>query len=116
MTARQPHVQVAWMREAACRDEDPELFFPISAAGAGLAQANEAKGVCEICPVRAACLSYALQTNQEAGIWGGATEEERRRMRRGAQWRRRRARQASYADSTESAGWNPATEPTAWAN
>ena len=71
-----------WLEQAACSDEDPELFFPISAKGAGLAQAAEAKAVCAGCPVRDACLDYALATDQRAGIWGGLTEEERHSLRR----------------------------------
>lgn len=48
-----------------------------------------AKAVCESCPVREACLRYALETNQEAGVWGGTSEEERRKLRRAWLARRR---------------------------
>jgi WhiB family redox-sensing transcriptional regulator len=72
-----PHAErSSWMLSGACRSEDPELFFPISAAGPGLAQVSSAKAVCGRCPVRANCLSYALIT-QPDGIWGGTTREER---------------------------------------
>jgi WhiB family transcriptional regulator, redox-sensing transcriptional regulator len=70
-----------WMPRGACRGEDPELFFPITSAGAALAQILAAKAVCFRCAVRAACLSYAVATGQ-AGIWGGTTQEERVAMRR----------------------------------
>jgi WhiB family redox-sensing transcriptional regulator len=70
-----------WMPWGACQGEDPELFFPIAAAGPALAQVFAAKAVCFRCAVRAACLSYALATGQ-AGIWGGTTQEERHAMRR----------------------------------
>ena len=33
-------------------------------------------------PSRAECLEYALDTNQDSGIWGGLSEEERRVIRR----------------------------------
>ncbi|MFC6085249.1 WhiB family transcriptional regulator [Sphaerisporangium aureirubrum] len=69
---------VSWLRRAACRTEDPELFFPISATGPGQAQQDRAKAVCARCPVRPACLDYALTTGQEHGIWGGTAPEERR--------------------------------------
>jgi WhiB family redox-sensing transcriptional regulator len=69
-----------WMPRGACRGEDPELFFPVTAAGPALAQVFAAKAVCFQCAVRAACLSYALATGQ-AGIWGGTTQEERHAMR-----------------------------------
>jgi WhiB family redox-sensing transcriptional regulator len=70
-----------WMPRGACQGEDPELFFPIAAAGPALAQVLAAKTVCFRCAVRAACLSYALATGQ-AGIWGGTTQEERHAIRR----------------------------------
>jgi len=65
-----------WMLRGACRSEDPELFFPIAAAGPGLAQIRLAKAVCGRCPVQADCLSYALITRPDR-IWGGTTTEER---------------------------------------
>lgn len=77
-----------WMAQAACRDEDPELFFPIGATGPAVAQVAEAKAVCNRCPVREICLSYALTTGQDAGVWGGLSEEERRALRRGVRRRR----------------------------
>jgi WhiB family transcriptional regulator, redox-sensing transcriptional regulator len=70
-----------WMPRGACRGEDPELFFPVTAAGPALAQVLAAKAVCFGCAVRAACLSFALATGQ-AGIWGGTTQEEHQAMRR----------------------------------
>jgi WhiB family transcriptional regulator, redox-sensing transcriptional regulator len=72
-----------WMPRGACQGEDPDLFFPIAAAGPALAQVLAAKAVCFRCAVRAACLSYALATGQ-AGIWGGTTQEERHALRRSA--------------------------------
>ena len=72
-----------WRRRAACRGEDPELFFPVGSAGsAALAQIAEAKKICARCPVRRACLVFAMATRQEYGIWGGLTEDERSQLRR----------------------------------
>jgi WhiB family transcriptional regulator, redox-sensing transcriptional regulator len=71
------------MELAACQAAEPELFFPVAAAGPAVAQVVAAKTVCRGCPVRAECLSYAMQTGQDHGIWGGTTEEERRLARRG---------------------------------
>lgn len=62
----------------ACR-EDPELFFPHSIRD--VAQITAAKRVCAVCPVRRPCLAYAL-THPVHGIWGGATESERRSLQR----------------------------------
>ena len=71
-----------WRQEAACRDASPNLFFPIGATGEAIGQIAVAKQVCGGCCVRADCLEFALATNQESGVWGGTTEEERRRIRR----------------------------------
>ncbi len=80
-----------WRKDAACQGCDVELFFPVGVTGPAVAQIEAAKAVCGNCPVRAECLDFALATNQECGVWGGATEEERRRLRRSwlAQRRRR---------------------------
>jgi len=67
-----------WRSAAACRDTDPDLFFPVSGSGRSLDQAEQAKAVCAGCPVRPSCLAFALRTGQPHGIWGGLTEEERR--------------------------------------
>lgn len=66
----------AWMDHAACADENPDLFFVERGVNA-----DEAKAICATCPVRAACLAYALATNQLHGIWGGLSEKERKRLR-----------------------------------
>jgi WhiB family transcriptional regulator, redox-sensing transcriptional regulator len=71
-----------WSDHAACRDVDPELFFPAGHAGPALLQISRAKLVCAACPVRVACLDWALASHQEAGIWGGTSEDERRALRR----------------------------------
>jgi WhiB family redox-sensing transcriptional regulator len=71
-----------WRRHSLCRDTDPDLFFPVGTTGAALVQIDEAKAVCRICPVQADCLQFALVTNQDSGIWGGTSEEERRKLRR----------------------------------
>ena len=71
-----------WRTDAICRDTDPDLFFPIGTTGQALTQIARAKQVCGECPVRVDCLDYALETNQDSGIWGGLSEEERRDIRR----------------------------------
>jgi WhiB family transcriptional regulator, redox-sensing transcriptional regulator len=79
-----------WRTRAACTDEDPELFFPVGTTGPAIEQAEEAKRVCIRCEVREPCLEFALATNQDAGIWGGLTEDERRSLKRQRQRQRRR--------------------------
>jgi WhiB family redox-sensing transcriptional regulator len=71
-----------WRHEAACRDEDPELFFPIGTTGPALHQIDEAKAVCRRCTVNTDCLDWALETGQDAGVWGGLSEDERRALKR----------------------------------
>ena len=71
-----------WRHRAACREEDPELFFPIGNTGPALLQIEEAKAVCRRCPVREECLQWALETGQDAGVWGGLSEDERRALKR----------------------------------
>ena len=71
-----------WRKAAICRDTDPDLFFPVGTTGYALVQIDKAKQVCGECPVSPDCLQYALETNQDSGIWGGTSEEERRQMRR----------------------------------
>lgn len=72
-----------WTDRAACRGEDPELFYPVSAAGPALVQVDEAKTICATCPVTEDCLAWALRAGEPAGVWGGTTPEERRLLRRG---------------------------------
>lgn len=70
-----------WRHAAACRDENPELFFPVGTAYPALQQAARAKAVCRRCPVRANCLAEALATGQGFGVWGEMSEDERRSLR-----------------------------------
>lgn len=71
-----------WRNEAVCKDTDPELFFPVGTTGQALLQIDRAKEVCDECPVKVRCLDFAIETNQDSGIWGGTSEEERRDIRR----------------------------------
>lgn len=71
-----------WRERAACRGEEPDLFFPTGTAGPAIWQVSRAKAVCGTCPVVQECLDYALRTGQDHGIWGGMTEDERRVLRR----------------------------------
>lgn len=71
-----------WRSQAACRDVDPELFFPVADSGPLVEwQVQEAKAVCDGCPVRAECLAFALRALTD-GIAGGLTPAERRRYSR----------------------------------
>src|SRR5690242_16854552 len=66
---------ILWRELGACRGLDPGMFYPDEE---DVAQA--AKAVCQQCDVRIACLEHALSSREKLGVWGGATEHERRRI------------------------------------
>ena len=66
-----------WMLSARCRQLPPGTFFPSDGIGVEIAQRE-----CELCPVRLECLEYALENRIDHGVWGGASERERRRILR----------------------------------
>jgi len=70
-------MDLSWRSRGACKGLDPDIFFPPSDD-----VALEAKAVCAQCPVRQHCLEYALTKREHEGVWGGATEKERRRILR----------------------------------
>ncbi len=72
--------RAGWWSRAACASADPELFFPISYSGPALRQVMRAKAVCARCEIQRECLRYALDAGSIQGVWGGMTEEERRRL------------------------------------
>ena len=67
-----------WQDRALCAQTDPEAFFPEKGGST-----REAKRICSSCEVRTECLDYALQNDERFGIWGGLSERERRRLKRG---------------------------------
>lgn len=70
-------MDTAWMAEGNCRTEAPSTFFPSDGVGVEVA-----RRVCATCPVQAPCLEYALLHRIDHGVWGGASERERRRIAR----------------------------------
>ncbi|SDH35577.1 transcription factor WhiB [Arthrobacter subterraneus] len=84
-------ISMDWRSRAACLDKDPELFFPVGNTGPALLQIEEAKSVCRRCQVVDTCLQWAIESGQDAGVWGGMSEDERRALKR----RAARARRAS---------------------
>jgi WhiB family redox-sensing transcriptional regulator len=69
---------LAWQTDALCAQTDPEAFFPEKGGST-----RDAKRICTGCSVRAQCLEYALENDERFGIWGGLSERERRKLRRG---------------------------------
>ncbi len=84
-----PDPDLSWRATASCRDTSPELFFPVGTTGLAVDQIEAAKAVCMGCPSRVPCLEFALSTNQDSGVWGATSEEERRHLRRTYLSRRR---------------------------
>jgi WhiB family redox-sensing transcriptional regulator len=68
-------MNLSWRQKGACRGLDPAIFYPTSED-----DAVEAKSICNTCQVREPCLEWALANREHDGVWGGATEKERRRM------------------------------------
>ena len=70
-----PPPDYSWQQQGACRGADAELFFPPTDEEAAVA-----KSYCATCPVRLACLGFAIERNERFGVWGGLTEKERARL------------------------------------
>ncbi len=68
-------MNLTWRQHGACRGTDPDIFYPVTDE-----EAEEAKAICATCPVREPCLEYALEQRIDHGVWGGASERERRRI------------------------------------
>ncbi|MEJ7764744.1 MAG: WhiB family transcriptional regulator [Acidimicrobiales bacterium] len=66
-----------WMPRGRCREIPPDTFFPSDGVGVEVA-----RRICEGCPVKLPCLEYALFHRIDHGVWGGASERERRRILR----------------------------------
>lgn len=71
-------VHEEWQDRALCAQTDPEAFFPEKGGST-----REAKRICLGCEVRDECLEYALANDERFGIWGGLSERERRRLKKG---------------------------------
>ncbi|WP_204358651.1 WhiB family transcriptional regulator [Streptosporangium sp. 'caverna'] len=76
--------EIGWATRGACRESDPELFFPLTPSDE---HETRAKAVCEGCPVLKECRAYAIREGEPEGIWGGLTVKERRSLRFPSGWR-----------------------------
>jgi WhiB family redox-sensing transcriptional regulator len=70
-------MDTTWMAEGKCKDLHPSIFFPSDGVGVEVA-----RRICADCPVKEPCLEYALENRIDHGVWGGASERERRRIAR----------------------------------
>lgn len=89
-----------WRGAGACLSADPDLFFPVAAGPAAVAQIATAQRICAACRVRQECLEFAIRTPEAYGIWGGTTPEERTRVRRQRAARHRARRSWQQAPDT----------------
>ena len=99
-----------WRDKRACRDVDPDVFYPEKVGSRNMrptqfqiAKANVAKAICRECEVQEACLTWAIDAGEDDGVWGGMAEWERRSLRAS------RALQAPHAEPYKhgtSSGWN----------
>jgi WhiB family redox-sensing transcriptional regulator len=83
-----------WYELAACKNLPIDIFFPIGRTGPALKEIQRAKSICQECPVVRECLDYAISTNQESGVWGCTSEDERKNMRRSPHLRYLKSSQA----------------------
>jgi WhiB family redox-sensing transcriptional regulator len=88
-------MDTSWMAKGNCRDEPASRFFPSDGVGV-----EAARRICATCPVKDPCLEYALDQRVDHGVWGGASERERRRI-----LKRRRA-------ASERSAPSPGSPPT----
>jgi WhiB family redox-sensing transcriptional regulator len=120
----------SWLARAACRDTDPELFFPERGQKA---KAQAAKQVCATCQVTADCLQLAVKgaasRGEDHGIFGGTKPHERTPLRdnqpaQASPWRRDRelaeqahrlATQVGPQQAARELGTIPSTLARAWA-
>jgi WhiB family redox-sensing transcriptional regulator len=68
-------METEWMQRGLCREIPPSTFFPSDGVGVEVA-----RRICAECPVKDACLEYALANHIDHGVWGGCSERERRRI------------------------------------
>lgn len=72
-----------WQHRGLCRAIDSEIFFPpaqFEHKPEREAREAKAKAICAACPVRVECLTWALSVREPHGVWGGASESERKQM------------------------------------
>ena len=68
-------MDTSWMTRGNCASHPPDTFFPSDGVGV-----EAAKRICDGCAVQEGCLEYALRNRIDHGVWGGASERQRRRI------------------------------------
>lgn len=85
-------MDTSWMAKGKCRELPPELFFPSDGVGVEVA-----KKICVTCKAKPSCLEYAIANHIDHGVWGGASERERRRIARSRRLAKLEAAQSAAA-------------------
>lgn len=80
-------MDTTWMATGNCNNHPPAVFFPSDGVGVEVA-----KKICATCPVKDQCLEYALDQRIDHGVWGGASERQRRRLLKQRRANRARAK------------------------
>ena len=73
----------SWQFKGLCRGNHSYLFFPPTTVERKEERERrelKAKAICNVCPVNAECLEFALEIREPYGIWGSLTETERRQV------------------------------------
>lgn len=78
----------AWRESAACAGHAPRQYFPRELSGESSEEGTYP--ICVTCPVRLDCLTYALNSGQQCGVWGGYNVESRRQRENARRWLNRR--------------------------
>jgi WhiB family redox-sensing transcriptional regulator len=69
---------VTWAVDALCKGKPQEWWYPENFNSApNRKNVARAKLHCQVCPVKKQCLEYAMEHNEEHGVWGGLTPTER---------------------------------------
>ncbi|MEV7154858.1 WhiB family transcriptional regulator [Streptomyces misionensis] len=97
-----------WRLQGACSTHpEPDIWHATGSTAQSRSDLDEALALCNGCPVREACLDWALTNREAYGLWGGLTEAERRRILRiriaGGESERRRGGRPLAACGTPSA-------------
>ncbi len=75
-------VEPTWRQDALCHGMGSDLFYPVGTTGAAVEQIAAAKSICQNCIAKLACLDFAMQNDEQYGIWGETTQQERHQLRK----------------------------------
>lgn len=71
-----------WRDNALCKGKDTNLFYPEANVKGGKKQVADVKAICRMCLVSSECLAFAINNDEQFGIWGGLLPKERMKVRK----------------------------------